>query len=91
MSTYQKIIPIADKILKKYDLCDHCLGRLFSKSLRLSSNKILGKKLNKKLDSSKKCYVCKNLFENLNHFLMMDTSSKYSFAFDDLLKPSSYS
>ena len=93
MSTYQKIIPIADKILKKYDLCDHCLGRLFSKSLRLSSNKILGKKLNKKLDSSKKCYVCKNLFENLNHFLklMMDTSSKYSFttfSVGTMIKPS---
>ena len=93
MSTYQKIIPIADKILKKYDLCDHCLGRLFSKQLHLSSNKVLGKKLNKKLDSSKKCYVCKNLFENLNHFLklMMDASSNYSFttfSVGTMIKPS---
>ncbi|KAF6246561.1 pseudouridine synthase [Nitrosopumilus sp. b3] len=79
MSEYQKIIPIANQILKKYPLCDNCLGRLFSKTLRLSSNKLLGKKLNQ--NSTKKCHICKNLFENLNYFLklMLDTSSNYSF------------
>ena len=66
MSNYKKIIPIANKITKKYDLCDHCLGRLFSKQLHVTSNKLLGKKLNQK--SVKKCYVCKNLFDNLDHF-----------------------
>ena len=93
MSTYQEIIPIAGKILKKYDLCDHCLGRLFSKQLHLSSNKLLGKKLKKKLGSSEKCYICKNLFENLNHFLklMLDVSSNYSFttfSVGTMIKPS---
>ncbi len=79
MSTYQQILPIASQILKKYDLCDHCLGRLFSKQLHRSSNKLLGKKLN--LNSTAKCYVCKNLFDNLNHFLklMIEISSEYSF------------
>ena len=79
MSSYQQIVPIANRIIKKYDLCDHCLGRLFSKQLHLSSNKLLGKKLNK--NSKQKCYVCKNLFDNLNHFLqlMIDVSSDYSF------------
>ena len=81
MSTYQEISPIANKILKKYSLCDHCLGRLFSKPLNLSSNKLLGKKLKKDFNNSERCYICKNLFENLNHFLklMLDVSSKYSF------------
>ncbi|MGV7225932.1 MAG: tRNA pseudouridine(54/55) synthase Pus10 [Nitrosopumilus sp.] len=93
MSTYSEIIPIANKILKKYDLCDHCLGRLFSKQLHLSSNKLLGKKLKKKLDSSEKCNICKNLFENLNHFLklMVDASSNYSFttfSVGTIIKPS---
>ena len=79
MSNYQQIIPMANKIIKKYDLCDHCLGRLFSKQLRLSSNKLLGKKLNQ--NSKEKCHICKNLFDNLNHFLklMLDTSKNYSF------------
>lgn len=94
MSTYQKIIPTANQILKKYDLCDHCLGRLFSKKLHLSSNKLLGKKLHAiTLQSSQRCYVCKNIFSNLNYFLklMLDSSSDYSFrsfSVGTVIKPS---
>jgi tRNA pseudouridine synthase 10 len=82
MSNYQKIVPIVNQILKKYPLCDNCLGRLFSKQLHLSSNKLLGKKLKKNLNSTQKCYICRNLFDNLNHFLkmMIDVSSNYSFS-----------
>ncbi len=82
MSNYQKIIPTVNQILKKYELCDNCLGRLFSKQLHLSSNKLLGKKLKKNLNSAQKCYICKNLFDNLNYFLklMTDVSSNYSFS-----------
>ena len=91
MSNYQQIVPIANKITKKYNLCDHCLGRLFSKQLHLSSNKLLGKKLNQ--NSTEKCYVCKNLFKNLNYFLklMFDKSADYSFKtfnIGTLIKPS---
>jgi tRNA pseudouridine synthase 10 len=93
MSEYQKIIPIANQILKKYELCDNCLGRLFSKQLHLSSNKLLGKKLKKNLESTQKCYICKNLFNNLNYFLklMFDSSSNYSFisfSLGAIIKPS---
>ena len=93
MSDYQKIIPIANQIIKKYDLCDNCLGRLFSKQLHLSSNKLLGKKLKKNKIITQKCYICKNLFENLDHFLklMIDTSSDYfftSFSVGTMIKPS---
>jgi len=82
MSDYQKIIPIANQVLKKYELCDNCLGRLFSKQLHLSSNKLLGKKLKKNLNFAQNCYICKNLFNNLNHFLklMLNASSPYSFS-----------
>jgi len=93
MSDYQKIIHIANPILKKYELCENCLGRLFSKQLHLSSNKLLGKKLRKNLNSTQKCYICKNLFNNLNHFLklMLDVSSNYSFlsfSIGVMIKPS---
>lgn len=82
MSDYQKIIPITNQILKKYELCENCLGRLFSKQLHLSSNKLLGKKLRKNINSVQTCYICKNLFDNLNHFLKLtlDASSNYSFS-----------
>ena len=91
MSNYSQIVPIANKITKKYNLCDHCLGRLFSKQLHLSSNKLLGKKLNQ--NSTEKCYVCKNLFKNLHYFLelMLDKSTYYSFktfSVGSLIKPS---
>ena len=81
MSNYSEITSIANSILKKYDLCDQCLGRLFSKQLHLSSNKFLGKKLKKNYISKSKCYVCKDLFCNLDHFLklMLDLSSNYEF------------
>ena len=81
MSNYSEIASIVNSILKKYDLCDQCLGRLFSKQLHLSSNKFLGKKLKKNYISKSKCYVCKDLFCNLDHFLklMLDLSSNYEF------------
>ena len=81
MSNYSEITSITNSILKKYDLCDQCLGRLFSKQLHLSSNKFLGKKLKKDYTSKGKCYVCKDLFCNLNYFLklMLDLSSNYEF------------
>ena len=81
MSNYSEITSIVNSILKKYDLCDQCLGRLFSKQLHLSSNKLLGRKLKKHYTSKGKCYVCKNLFCNLSHFLklMLDLSLNYEF------------
>ena len=93
MTTYEKIVPVANQILKKYDLCDHCLGRLFSKQLHLSSNKLLGKKLKKHSKSIQRCYICKNIFDNLNYFLnmMLDSASVYtfsSFSVGTIIKPS---
>lgn len=93
MSDYQQIVSKANTIIKKYDLCDYCLGRLFSKQLHLSSNKLLGKKLKQNSNSVEKCYVCKNIFKNLNHFLklMLDTSLNYSFttfSVGAMIKPS---
>ncbi len=91
MSDIQQIALIANKIIKKHDLCNYCLGRLFSKQLHLSSNKLLGKKLNP--NPVEKCYICKNLFENLGYFLklMLHTSSEYSFktfSVGTIIKPS---
>jgi len=93
MTPYQKIIPIANQIIKKYPLCDNCLGRLFSKKLHLSSNKVLGKKLKKNLNSTQKCYICKNLFDHLDTFLklMYDASKNFSyssFSVGSMIKPS---
>lgn len=92
--TIKEIIPVANQIMQDYDLCDSCLGRLFSKQLHLSSNKLLGKKLKMFVrQSSTKCFICKNLLDNLTPYLklMLDASSKYDFSsmiVGALIKPS---
>ena len=82
MHTIKEAYPIANIILKKHYLCDYCLGRLFSKKLNLSSNRLLGKKLKQNKSSSKKCYVCKNLFDNLSSYLklMLESCKDYGFS-----------
>jgi len=81
MSDYSQILSVTNELLQKYDLCDQCLGRLFSKQLHLSSNKLLGRKLKNEFVSTNKCYICKNLFSKLDFFLklMLDSSSNYTF------------
>lgn len=82
MTNFKEILPLAEQIIKKHDLCDNCLGRLFSKKLHLNSNKILGEKIRKHIkSSSSKCYVCKNLLSNLNQYvkLMLESSSQFEF------------
>ena len=93
MTEYQKIIPIANQVIKKYNLCDNCLGRLFSKKLYLSSNKLLGRKLKKNLNSKQKCYICKNLFDHLDIYLKLMNEKSHDYSFSSfsvgaLIKPS---
>ena len=83
MSNIMEIFPTAHLILKKYYLCDSCLGRLFSKKLNFSSNRNLGKKLKQKIpDYGEKCYVCKNLLDDLKPYLklMFDSAHDYKFS-----------
>ena len=59
------------KIFKNYDLCEYCAGRLISKFTGKPSSKLLGKKYLKKFckSSDTKCYICKNIFQNLDIML----------------------
>lgn len=84
----------SEKISKEYELCENCLGRLFSKKLGVSSNKLLGKKLRKKLrHTASKCYICKNMFSNIQLHVdkMLEISSDFQFSTfvtGAILKPS---
>jgi len=64
----------SEKILREYDLCVNCLDRLSSNKHRIRSNKI-GKKLTK-------CYICKNMFSNIQEHInkMLEISSDYQFS-----------
>ena len=63
-------IPIS-KILKNYNLCEYCTGRLISKLVGKPSSKLLGKKylINYGKLSNGKCFICKNIFENFGMML----------------------
>ena len=84
----------AKKIQKDFNLCDSCLGRLFAKKLSLSSNRLLGKKIHKKISKkSTKCYICKDLIDNLDsfHSNILEKTKDYqfdSFLVGAILKPS---
>lgn len=94
MQTIKEVSPLANQILKKHFLCDSCFGRLFSKQLNLSSNKRLGKILKKNFSpTSKKCYICKNLMDNLSPYLKLMLESSFGYAFSSfvvgaIIKPS---
>ena len=86
---------LVKSILKKYSICNYCLGRLISKKLCLKPSKNLGKKFNiKSTDSSlKKCFICKNIFEKLDQVVaqMIQNSSSYefqTFLVGSVIKPS---
>lgn len=73
------------KILDIYKICDRCIGRLFRKIDYNSSNeekgKILRKKIKKNRIDSKNCFLCENIFSEINHFvdLIYDSLKKYEF------------
>lgn len=73
----------SEKISKEHDLCANCFKRLFLK-------KVAGKKHRKKYS---KCYICKNVFSNLNQYVekMLEISSDFQFSTfvtGAILKPS---
>ena len=86
--------PLTD-ILKNYDLCDYCTGRIISKLVGKSPSKLLGKKYLEKFgkSSTNRCYICKNIFNDLNSMLseIYEKSSVIDFKTFNLgliLKPS---
>lgn len=88
-------LSIAKNILSQYSLCEHCIGRLFGKKFRVSSNQILGKKIFTRLNlkPSKNCYICKGILSNLQSIVskLSEKSSEHvfsTFVVGAILKPS---
>ena len=67
------ILDYAKKITSKYNLCNHCLGRVFGKIEHGLSNKERGEFLRNKIEISKdikinNCWLCHGLFNEIDHF-----------------------
>jgi len=86
----KKILEIAEKTLRIYNLCDHCLGRLFSKIGNGLNNKERGNRLRKhlkqyetvKLDN---CWLCSGLVGELQHFANLISESLEEYDFETFL------
>jgi tRNA pseudouridine synthase 10 len=92
-SRINQILTQPEKILKEYDLCENCLRRLFSKKLGISSNKVVTKLRKKLKKNTPKCYICKNMFSNLQYHInkMLEISTDFqftTFVTGAILKPS---
>lgn len=94
-NNFNECLSKAKIILREYDLCDYCTGRLFAKKMGLVSHNLLGKKIKNSLnfESSKNCYICKGILSNLQTIInrMLEKSSDYefdTFVVGAILKPS---
>ena len=92
-------VDIADDLLRRYDVCDHCLGRLFAMQTRPASYMPLGRRLRGAATAQRMraantpCYICKNLFDGMAGMLQLmgSVSEEYefdSFAVGAVIKPS---
>ncbi len=82
----KEITAIADKILLKYSLCDHCLGRVFAKIEHGKTNKERGEIIRKILKHQSKtdvdeCWLCSGLIDEIPHFadIISDSLKVYDF------------
>jgi len=82
----KKIVFLAEKVLSKYKLCDHCLGRLFASIERGITNEDRGRKLRKNMVDYKNikiknCWLCLGLFDEIKNFadLILDYLKEYDF------------
>ncbi len=78
------VIEDSIEILREYNLCDYCLGRMFASRLHLISHKNLGAKIRKIMNQStpKSCFICKTLMEQMDFFLkkIFAISKDYEFS-----------
>lgn len=82
----KKILKNVEKNLHKYNICDNCLGRLFSKGKKEISNEKIGIYLRKKTRFDKNikpndCELCQGIFTEIEHFckLILDSLEDYEF------------
>lgn len=86
MSNYEKIREISSK----YNLCDSCLGRLYTKKFLGTSNKKIGKKLKNKIKYKKKitpskCELCHGLSDEINSLTKLISNILHKYEFETFL------
>ena len=88
--TDEIVINIAERSISNYNLCDHCLGRVFAKIGHGFTNKERGLKLKKQLIYKKyvdvkNCWLCNGLLDEINHFSNLIKKSLRNYEYDTFL------
>ena len=86
----KKILTTTKKILLKYKLCNHCLGRIFAKIESGLTNKKRGLILRKNLGDYTEikvddCWLCSGLLNEIQHFVDLILNSLQGYEFDTFL------
>jgi len=85
-----KILDIANKTIKKYRLCDNCIGRLFRQLNKGVSNKQKGESIRRNLKVEKKirandCWLCEGLIDEIPHFASLISEALRNYEFNTFL------
>jgi tRNA pseudouridine synthase 10 len=88
--TDEKVIKIAEKAISNYDLCVHCLGRIFAKIEHNFTNKERGKLIGKHSKIKKNvnvnnCWLCNGLINEIIHFSNLIKKSLNEYDYDTFL------
>jgi tRNA pseudouridine synthase 10 len=86
----KKLLNIAEKAILNYDLCNHCLGRIFAKIEHGLTNKQRGEALKKYLKIQKEidvknCWLCNGLLNEVLHFSNLIKISLNGYEYDSFL------
>jgi len=80
----------AEQLLHDYKLCDSCLGRLFRKEIKESTNMQKGQFIRKQLHNIEKttthdCWLCEGLIDEIPHFTKIIANSLKDYEFETFL------
>ena len=85
--TDKKLLKNTEKIIKKYQLCDHCIGRIYAKVGTGQLNEERGKILRENIDKTKKiaakdCWLCNGTVDEVSHFVKLVENALKNYEYD---------
>lgn len=80
----------AEQILKKYHLCNSCLGRLFRKEIKDGNNAQKGKFIKKQLhhieqNTKNDCWLCEGLLKEIPYYAQIITNTLQEYEYETFL------
>lgn len=96
-----EVVHVARSMLKRHSLCDYCLGRLFARRLRRTSDGLLGGRIRRlagttagrddaagggrKPAGAARCHICRGLFDRLGSLLEIIDNASEGYEFESFV------